>query len=66
MPKYIEPCEICEEYIKGVICDKDKCPVAKVKAENARLRKEISNLKLEMSYMKSPNRIWDAHEMGCW
>lgn len=31
--------------------------IAELKAENARLR-------LEMSYMKSPNEIGDRHEMG--
>ncbi len=34
-----EPCSICEEYIEGVICDKDKCPVAKMKAENIALNR---------------------------
>lgn len=28
-----EPCSICEEYIEDVICDKDKCPVKKMKSE---------------------------------
>lgn len=76
MAEYIEPCKICEEYIKGVICDKDKCHVAKMKAENEALKKmkaenedlkkEISRLRLEMSHMKSPNTIGDRHEMGAW
>ena len=26
-----EPCTICEAYIKGVTCDHDQCPVAKMK-----------------------------------
>ena len=34
-----EPCSICEEYIEGVICDKDKCPVWKMKKELDRLHK---------------------------
>ena len=34
-----EPCSICEEYIEGVICDKDKCPVALMKKEIERLHK---------------------------
>ena len=33
--------------------------IAELKAENARLRQE-------MSYMKSPNEIGDSHEMGSW
>lgn len=66
MAEYNEPCRICEEYMEGVICDKDKCPIAKMKAENEALKKEISRLRLEMSYMKSPNRIGDSHEMGAW
>ena len=66
MAKYIDPCKVCEEYINGAICDNDKCPVAKMKAENEALKKEISRLRLEMSYMKSPNTIGDSHEMGAW
>lgn len=54
MSKY-EPCSICEEYIEGVICDKDKCPVAIMKKENERLKgdlafreKQLYNLAKEM------------------
>lgn len=36
-----EPCSICEEWIDGVICDKDKCPVAIMKAEIERQKAEI-------------------------
>ena len=35
-----EPCSICENYIEGVICDNDECPVAKMKAEIERLKAE--------------------------
>ena len=73
MAKYIDPCKVCENYINGAICDNDRCPVDKMKAENKALKaeneamkKEISRLRLEMSYMKSPNRIGDSHEMGAW
>ena len=38
-----EPCSICEEYIEGVICDKDKCPVGRMKKEFERLKAEIRN-----------------------
>ena len=39
-----EPCSICEEYIEGVICNKDKCPVAKMKAEFEKLRTDYGNM----------------------
>ena len=39
-----EPCSICEEYIEGVICNKDKCPVAKMKAELEKLRTDYGNM----------------------
>lgn len=40
-----EPCSICEEYIEGIACTKNQCPVAKMKAENERLRKKNKHLK---------------------
>lgn len=43
-----EPCAICEDYIKGIKCENDKCPVAKMKAENKRLKKRVDALKLEL------------------
>jgi hypothetical protein len=51
MSKY-EPCSICEEFIEGVICDKDKCPVGIMKKENERLQMlqkptEASGYKIE-------------------
>ena len=39
-----EPCSICEEYIEGVICDKDKCPVGKMKSENEDLFYKLSGV----------------------
>lgn len=36
------------------------------KAENERLKDKNAKLRLEMSYMKSPNTIGDIHEMGAW
>lgn len=69
----LEPCEICENFIKGAKCSMDMCPVGLMKTENAKLKKEVAKLKKEiadlenaMSYMKSPNAIGDCHEMGCW
>lgn len=40
-----EPCSICEQYIEGVVCTYDKCPVAKMKAEIEEHKSEISILK---------------------
>lgn len=39
-----EPCSICEEYIEGVICDKDKCPVGEMKKENERLQALVDEM----------------------
>ena len=44
MKKKYEPCAICEEYIEGVDCTMDQCPVAKLKAENERLKDYNDNL----------------------
>lgn len=35
-------------------------------AKNLALKEEIKKLRLDMSYMTSPNTIGDRHEMGCW
>lgn len=64
--RLIEPCEICEMYIKGERCEHTYCPVAKMKAENKRLKEENQKLRIEMSYMSKPGTIGDSHEMGCW
>lgn len=52
MNKRNEPCSICEEFIEGVICDKDKCPVGIMKKEFERLHNlqkaaETSGFKIE-------------------
>lgn len=60
----IDPCSICENYINYTRCDQDKCPVKKMKEENERLKKELSDLRLRMSYMTNPFAIGDRHEMG--
>lgn len=39
-----EPCSICEEYIEGVVCDKDKCPVAQLKNNFEKALKTIDGL----------------------
>lgn len=64
--RLIEPCEICEMYVKGETCEQTNCPVAKLKAENERLKDENRKLRNEMSYMSNHNTIGDRHEMGCW
>jgi hypothetical protein len=64
--RLIEPCEICEMYVKGETCEQTNCPVAKLKAENERIKDENRKLRNEMSYMSNPNTIGDRHEMGCW
>ena len=64
--RLIEPCEICEMYIKGERCEHTYCPVAKMKAENKRLKEENQKLRNEMSYMSRPGTIGDSHERGCW
>ena len=64
--RLIEPCEICEMYIKGERCEHTYCPVAKMKAENKRLNEENRKLRIEVSYMSRPGTIGDSHEMGCW
>lgn len=53
MNEKYEPCSICEEFIEGVICDKDKCPVGIMKKEIERLHKlqnptEASGFKIEL------------------
>lgn len=40
--------------------------VPRLNREIAELKAEIERLRLEMSYMKSPNEIGDRHEMGNW
>lgn len=47
-----------------VECENDKCPVAKMKAENKRLKKRVDALKLELSYRPNPFAVGDRHEMG--
>lgn len=61
------PCSICENYINGVVCDSKECPVYRMKCENKRLRRTITNLKNSMTYMVNPNSIFSGQsEMGMW
>lgn len=59
-----EVCLMCEAYMSDTKCDNDECPVAKVFAENKRLKERISTLTGQMSYMSDPLTIGDRHEMG--
>ena len=41
-----EPCEMCDEFVDGGVCDfVSKCPVAKLKSENERLQLELASLR---------------------
>lgn len=52
MKKKYEPCAICEEYIEGVDCTMDQCPVAKLKAENERLNHIRAELSKEIDKLR--------------
>lgn len=53
-----EPCTICEDYIAGVECENDKCPIFEMKRENKRLQKTVWSLRSQISKMKS-DASWD-------
>lgn len=65
-------CKFCESYIAYKKCDsKDVCELKKIetenlklKEENKRLKSQIIDLRLNMSYMINPNAIGNRHEMG--
>lgn len=69
-----ELCNMCTEYSQDVKCEnKDTCKLLNVVRDNKRLieenralKKEVSELRVQMSYMRDPNAIGDRHEMGCW
>ena len=69
-----ELCNMCTEYSQDVKCEnKDTCKLLNVVRDNKRLieenralKKEVSELRVNMSYMRDPNAIGDRHEMGCW
>lgn len=50
-----EPCSICEEYIEGVVCTQDKCPVAKMKVENDRLKKDNEYILMQHKFQRRPS-----------
>lgn len=75
----ISICEVCEAYMTDTECDmKEDCPAADIvkrlkEAEKTiekrdkeikKLKKKLSDLELEKSYMSNPMAIGDRHEMG--
>jgi hypothetical protein len=50
--RLIQPCEICEMYVKGETCEQTNCPVAKLKAENERLKVDNAKLDTELKLLK--------------
>lgn len=58
MAKKNEPCSICEEYIDGVDCALDGCPVFEMKEENKKLKKTVSSLRGKIRSMESA-ASWD-------
>jgi len=67
-------CNMCTEYSQDVKCEnKNTCKLLNVVRDNKRLieenralKREVSELRVQMSYMRDPNAIGDRHEMGCW
>lgn len=62
MKKKYEPCAICEEYIEGVACTMDQCPVAKLKAEVERLtiiNRKLSEVNNDLNYQLD---VWNPTE----
>lgn len=58
MVKKSDPCSICENYMVGVDCQNELCPVFGMKAENLRLMKTIYSLRSQINKMKS-DASWD-------
>ena len=50
-----EPCSICEQYIEGVVCTQDECPVAKMKVENDRLKKDNEYILMQHKFQRRPS-----------
>lgn len=69
-----ELCNMCNEYSTDTKCEMESdCKLLKIVEENKslkdeckQLKKQISDFKIQMSYMTDPNAIGDRHEMGCW
>lgn len=53
-----DPCSICKNYMVGVACQNEACPVFEMKVENLRLKKTIYNLRSQINKMKS-DASWD-------
>lgn len=67
-----EICQMCDNYNVDARCDhREDCKIMKVIDENTalkkqvkELRKELSDAKLKMSYMVNPNAIGNRNDMG--
>ena len=67
-----EMCQMCDNYSVNMKCDyREDCKIMKVMDENTalkkqvkELRKELSDAKLKMSYMVNPNAIGNRNDMG--
>lgn len=67
-----EICQMCDNYSVRTRCDNRKdCKIMKIVDENAtlkkqveELKKELAEVKLNMSYMIDPNAIGDRNDMG--
>lgn len=67
-----ELCEMCTEYSTEIKCEnKSACKLMALIDENTslknqikELKKENSDLRLNMSYMTNPNAIGDRNDMG--
>jgi len=44
------PCIICEQYIKGMMCYQFNCPVALMKKENRELKEKVQRLEREKAW----------------
>ena len=46
----LEPCVICEDYIVGIECDRNECPVYILKQQYEQVKKELDRMKYEKSW----------------
>ena len=53
------PCSICEEYMKGKVCDKrNECPVGIMKRKYLEIKRELKELKAKNEKLES-DASWD-------
>lgn len=61
----IDICKMCQEYDVEHKCEIEKdCKLISVLEENKKLKKELSDTELKMSYMINPNAIGNRNDMG--